>query len=150
LITSCWFALGARARAQLDEYLHRSLDFLGADLARHLARTVQTDSADRLRAVLRAAADLGADELHLVPTTADPVAISGINSRRSKKKSRKNIKSSCLTSSNRESRRSARMPNNQPPARATKQPKPPSNRSLSFSFRKSSTTTRFTQSSNRG
>jgi alkanesulfonate monooxygenase SsuD/methylene tetrahydromethanopterin reductase-like flavin-dependent oxidoreductase (luciferase family) len=71
LITSCWFALGARARAQLDEYLHRYLDFLGADLARHLARTVKTDSADRLRAVLRAAADLGADELHLVPTTAD-------------------------------------------------------------------------------
>lgn len=72
LITSCWFALGPGARAQLDDYLHRYLAFLGADLARHLARTVKTDSADKLRNVLRTVADLGADELHLVPTTADP------------------------------------------------------------------------------
>jgi alkanesulfonate monooxygenase SsuD/methylene tetrahydromethanopterin reductase-like flavin-dependent oxidoreductase (luciferase family) len=72
LVTSCWFALGPRARAQLDDYLHRYLGFLGDDLARHLAATVKTDSAEKLRDVLRRFADLGADEVHLVPTTADP------------------------------------------------------------------------------
>jgi hypothetical protein len=58
--------------------LHRYLEFLGADLARQLAATVKTDSADRLRAVLRAVAELGADELHLVPTTADPDEIARV------------------------------------------------------------------------
>lgn len=72
LVTSCWFALGARARAQLDDYLQRYLNFLGPAVARQLAPTVRTDSAERLRAVLRSLAELGADEVHLVPTTADP------------------------------------------------------------------------------
>jgi alkanesulfonate monooxygenase SsuD/methylene tetrahydromethanopterin reductase-like flavin-dependent oxidoreductase (luciferase family) len=72
LVTSCWFALGRRARAQLDAYLHRYLGFLGPEVARHLAPTVQTDSPERLRDVMRSLADLGTDELHLVPTTADP------------------------------------------------------------------------------
>ena len=40
--------------------------------ARRLAATVRTDSPQALRDVLRRTADLGADELHLVPTTADP------------------------------------------------------------------------------
>lgn len=70
--TSCWFALGPRGREQLDGYLQRYLNFLGADLARHMAKTVKTDSPHALREVLRRSADLGADELHLVPTTADP------------------------------------------------------------------------------
>lgn len=71
LVTSCWFALGPRARAQLDAYLERYLGFLGADVARHLAPTVKIDSPERLRTALRQLADLGTDEVHLVPTTAD-------------------------------------------------------------------------------
>lgn len=71
LVTSCWFALGDRPRQQLDEYLSRYLAFLGDDVARELAPTVTTTSAAALRNVIRTLADLGTDELILVPTTAD-------------------------------------------------------------------------------
>src|SRR5690606_1252671 len=53
LVTCCWFALGAAARAQLDTYLHRYLNFLGPDAARRLARTVTTDSPAALRRVVQ-------------------------------------------------------------------------------------------------
>ncbi|MEO8605816.1 MAG: LLM class flavin-dependent oxidoreductase [bacterium] len=72
LVGGCWFALGPSARAQLNEYLHRYLGFLGDDVARALARTVRTDSPAALRRVVQELADLGTDELLLVPTTADP------------------------------------------------------------------------------
>jgi hypothetical protein len=39
---------------------------------RKLAPTVATDSAAKLRDAARMVADLGCDELILVPTTADP------------------------------------------------------------------------------
>ncbi len=72
LVMSFWFALGPEARRQLDEYLHRYLDFLGADVARALAAGVRTTSAAALREAMRMLADLGTDEVLLVPTTADP------------------------------------------------------------------------------
>jgi alkanesulfonate monooxygenase SsuD/methylene tetrahydromethanopterin reductase-like flavin-dependent oxidoreductase (luciferase family) len=72
LVTSFWFALGPRAREQLDEYLQRYLNFMGAEAVRKLAPTVATDSAAKLRDAARMVADLGCDELILVPTTADP------------------------------------------------------------------------------
>ncbi|HSP98318.1 MAG TPA: LLM class flavin-dependent oxidoreductase, partial [Candidatus Dormibacteraeota bacterium] len=72
LVGSCWFALGRNPRAQLDEYLQRYLNFMGADVARQLAPTVRTDSPAALRRVVADLAALGTDELLLVPTTADP------------------------------------------------------------------------------
>jgi alkanesulfonate monooxygenase SsuD/methylene tetrahydromethanopterin reductase-like flavin-dependent oxidoreductase (luciferase family) len=72
LVTSCWFALGEQARQQLDEYLYRYLGFLGDDVARQMAPTVTTTSAKALREAVRMLADLGTDELLLVPTTSDP------------------------------------------------------------------------------
>lgn len=72
LVTSFWFALGPRARNQLDGYLHRYLDFMGEGAARKLAPTVTTTSPQALRDAARMVADLGCDELILVPTTADP------------------------------------------------------------------------------
>jgi len=72
LVTSFWYALGPNARDQLDEYLLRYLNFLGADDARKLAPTVTTTSADALRDAAKMAEDLGCDELLLVPTTSDP------------------------------------------------------------------------------
>ena len=72
LVGSCWFALGADARAQLDTYLHRYLNFMGPDVARALAPTVRTDSPAKLRQVVADLAALGTDELLLVPTTSDP------------------------------------------------------------------------------
>ena len=71
-MTSFWFALGPRARGQLDGYLHRYLEFMGEEAARKLAPTVTTTSPRALRDAARMVADLGADELILVPTTADP------------------------------------------------------------------------------
>jgi alkanesulfonate monooxygenase SsuD/methylene tetrahydromethanopterin reductase-like flavin-dependent oxidoreductase (luciferase family) len=72
LVTSFWFALGSRAREQLDEYLKRYLAFMGEDLAAALVPMVTTTSAAALRAATRMVEDLGADELILVPTTSDP------------------------------------------------------------------------------
>jgi alkanesulfonate monooxygenase SsuD/methylene tetrahydromethanopterin reductase-like flavin-dependent oxidoreductase (luciferase family) len=72
LVTSFWYALGERARQQLDTYLERYLGFLGADAARALAATVRTTSPAALRDAARQLADLGTDELILVPTTSDP------------------------------------------------------------------------------
>lgn len=72
LVGSCWFALGADARTQLDTYLQRYLNFMGPDLARQLAPSVRTDSPAALRRVIADLAALGTDELLLVPTTADP------------------------------------------------------------------------------
>jgi alkanesulfonate monooxygenase SsuD/methylene tetrahydromethanopterin reductase-like flavin-dependent oxidoreductase (luciferase family) len=71
LTTGFWFALGAAARTQLDAYLQRYLRFLGSDAAGALAPTVRTTSAGALRDALRMLADLGTDEVTLVPTTAD-------------------------------------------------------------------------------
>jgi len=71
LTTGFWYALGADARAQLDTYLQRYLRFLGADVTDALAPTVRTTSANALRDALRMLADLGTDEVTLVPTTAD-------------------------------------------------------------------------------
>jgi alkanesulfonate monooxygenase SsuD/methylene tetrahydromethanopterin reductase-like flavin-dependent oxidoreductase (luciferase family) len=72
LVTSFWFALGNRARQQLDEYLTRYLAFMGEELAAALLPMVTTTSASALRAATQMVADLGADELILVPTTSDP------------------------------------------------------------------------------
>jgi alkanesulfonate monooxygenase SsuD/methylene tetrahydromethanopterin reductase-like flavin-dependent oxidoreductase (luciferase family) len=71
LTTGFWYALGADARGQLDAYLERYLGFVGADVARAMAPTVRTTSASALRDALRMLADLGTDEVTLVPTTAD-------------------------------------------------------------------------------
>jgi alkanesulfonate monooxygenase SsuD/methylene tetrahydromethanopterin reductase-like flavin-dependent oxidoreductase (luciferase family) len=72
LTTSFWYALGPRARAQLDEYLDRYLAFMGADAARAVAPMVKTGAATAMRDALKMLADLGTDEVFLVPTTADP------------------------------------------------------------------------------
>jgi len=72
LVTGCWFALGEAARAQLDEYLHRYLNFLGTEVAALIAAEAKMTSTRALKDVIRKLSDLGADELLLVPTTSDP------------------------------------------------------------------------------
>lgn len=72
LVTSCWYALGDVARAQMDDYVARYLATFGPDLAAGMAPLCTTTSASTLRAVVRQIADTGADELLLVPTTSDP------------------------------------------------------------------------------
>ncbi len=72
LVTGFWFALGPRARAQMDAYLERYLAFLGPGVAESLAATVRTVTPQALKQAARVVQDLGADELLLVPTTSDP------------------------------------------------------------------------------
>lgn len=78
LVMSFWFALGNRAREQLDIYLERYLGFLGSEVAAALAPTVTTTSPAALRAALRMLADLATDEVILVPTTLDPDEVSRV------------------------------------------------------------------------
>lgn len=72
LVTSCWFALGAHARQQMDAYVTRYLGTFGTETAAAMASVCTTTSAAALRDVVRQVAETGADELILVPTTADP------------------------------------------------------------------------------
>jgi alkanesulfonate monooxygenase SsuD/methylene tetrahydromethanopterin reductase-like flavin-dependent oxidoreductase (luciferase family) len=72
LVTSCWFALGKNARAEMDVYVRRYLDFLGTDTAASIAPLCSVVSPDALRDTIRAIAATGADELILVPASADP------------------------------------------------------------------------------
>jgi alkanesulfonate monooxygenase SsuD/methylene tetrahydromethanopterin reductase-like flavin-dependent oxidoreductase (luciferase family) len=72
LVTSFWFALGPAARAQLDGYLGRYLRFLGEGVPEAVAPTCTAISPARLREAAREIADLGGDELILVPTALDP------------------------------------------------------------------------------
>lgn len=72
LVTGFWFALGPDAREQIDSYARRYLNFLGAPVANAIAPTLTATSPAALREAARRIADLGADELCLVPTTLDP------------------------------------------------------------------------------
>ncbi len=71
LVTGCWFALGPGARARMDEYLRRYLNFMG-EAAESMLPLVATTDAGALREAAARARDLGADELVLAPTTLDP------------------------------------------------------------------------------
>ncbi|MFT5441295.1 MAG: alkanesulfonate monooxygenase SsuD [Myxococcota bacterium] len=75
LVTSFWFALGSNARDQLDTYLNRYLNFFGPTVATKLAKSVRCDSAQELADMLKRVEDTGADEVSLVPTTADPAEL---------------------------------------------------------------------------
>ena len=75
LTTSFWFALGERdaAREQVHRHLRHYMNWLPADLVDALAPTTGfAGSADELVDVLGGFAAIGADEVHLIPTSADP------------------------------------------------------------------------------
>jgi hypothetical protein len=56
----------------MDTYLKRYLNFLGPGAAESLAPTVTITSAQALRDSAAMMRDLGADEVLLTPTSADP------------------------------------------------------------------------------
>ncbi len=67
-----WYALGPDARAQLDGYLERYLNFM-APVARDSVKQIcVVTSPEALKDALAEAEDAGADEILLVPTTANP------------------------------------------------------------------------------
>ena len=75
LTTSFWFALGEpeAAREQVHRHLRHYMNWLPVDLVDALAPgTGFAGSAEELVEVLHGFAAIGADEVHLIPTSADP------------------------------------------------------------------------------
>jgi len=74
LATSFWFALGDAdaARAQVHRHLRRYLNWIPAEIVDAMAPTTGwAGTQDDLRAVLARFADIGTDEIHLIPTSSD-------------------------------------------------------------------------------
>lgn len=74
LATSFWFALGDgdEARAQVHRHLRHYMNWIPAEYVDAMAPTTGwAGSEDELLGVLRAFADIGTDEVHLIPTSAD-------------------------------------------------------------------------------
>jgi alkanesulfonate monooxygenase SsuD/methylene tetrahydromethanopterin reductase-like flavin-dependent oxidoreductase (luciferase family) len=70
--TGFWYALGPNAREQLDAYLDRYLNFM-APIARESVKQICiATSPQALKDAVQQAKDSGADDVLLVPTTADP------------------------------------------------------------------------------
>ncbi len=79
LITGFWFALGDGAREQVAEHLGRYMNWLPA-AEREAAQKTAGYAGDTggLLDLLRRIEDLGADEVHLVPTSGDPDEVSRV------------------------------------------------------------------------
>jgi alkanesulfonate monooxygenase SsuD/methylene tetrahydromethanopterin reductase-like flavin-dependent oxidoreductase (luciferase family) len=74
LATSFWFALGDRdeARKQVHRHLRRYMNWIPAEYVDAMApATGFAGNEDELLAVLRTFDDIGTDEVHLIPTSAD-------------------------------------------------------------------------------
>jgi alkanesulfonate monooxygenase SsuD/methylene tetrahydromethanopterin reductase-like flavin-dependent oxidoreductase (luciferase family) len=75
LATSFWFAIGddaQRARAQLHRHLLRYMNWIPAKVVDAMAPTTGWAGNDaELLAVLHKFADIGTDEIHLIPTSSD-------------------------------------------------------------------------------
>lgn len=74
LATSFWFALGDHdhARAQIHRHLRRYLNWIPPEHVDAMAPTTGwAGSEDELAVVLRRFADIGTDEIYLIPTSSD-------------------------------------------------------------------------------
>ena len=72
LTTSFWFAVGDEPRAQMRRHLFHYMNWLPRDFVDAFADTAGfAGTATELKDVLRRIEDLGADEVQLVPTSAD-------------------------------------------------------------------------------
>lgn len=74
LATSFWFAMGPQdsARAQVHTHLRRYMNWIPVDFVDAIAPTTGwAGTEDDLADVLRRFADIGTDEVHLIPTSSD-------------------------------------------------------------------------------
>jgi hypothetical protein len=74
LATSFWFAVGPveGARAQMHTHLRRYMNWIPAEFVDAMAPTTGwAGTEDDLADVLRRFADIGTDEIHLIPTSSD-------------------------------------------------------------------------------
>ena len=74
-VTSFWYALGPDADERLEAYARRYLAVFGEAPAAALASLCAAAGEEGLRESLEALRAAGADEVLLVPTTADPVEL---------------------------------------------------------------------------
>jgi len=78
LTTSFWFALGdpETARAQVHRHLRHYMNWIPSEYVDALAATAGfAGTDDELRDTLQRVADLGADEVQLIPTSSDPAQV---------------------------------------------------------------------------
>jgi len=68
---SLWYALGDDAESRLHDYGYSYMKIFGEELAGVMAGMLGTNSAASLKQSVGILADLGCDELFLVPSTAD-------------------------------------------------------------------------------
>ncbi len=82
LTTSFWYAVHddvAQARAQVDAHLRHYFTWLPADLVEAMLPGTGFAGTDvQLRALLDRFAATGADEVHLIPTSADPAQVARV------------------------------------------------------------------------
>ncbi|KWX66552.1 LLM class flavin-dependent oxidoreductase [Mycobacterium sp. NAZ190054] len=74
LATSFWFAIGAgdAPRAQVHRHLLRYMNWIPAEFVDAMAPTTGfAGTVDQLRDVLAGFAEIGTDEVHLIPTSSD-------------------------------------------------------------------------------
>ena len=72
LVTSFWFGLGDNGREIVEKHLTRYLGWMGDDIAESLAKTAGIAGNEKsLKDLLVKIKDLGADDVLLVPTSAD-------------------------------------------------------------------------------
>ncbi|CAA0121847.1 putative protein [Mycolicibacterium vanbaalenii] len=74
LATSFWFAIGDgdEPRAQVHRHLQRYMNWIPAEIVDAMAPTTGwAGTAEQLHAVLKRFADIGTDEVHLIPTSSD-------------------------------------------------------------------------------
>jgi alkanesulfonate monooxygenase SsuD/methylene tetrahydromethanopterin reductase-like flavin-dependent oxidoreductase (luciferase family) len=67
-----WYSLGDNAAASLQDYVFDYLKIFGEDEARKIARGMKMYDPVAVREGIAAIAELGCDEIQLVPATADP------------------------------------------------------------------------------
>ena len=75
LSTSIWYALGADAETRLRQYAYDYLKIFGEEAGQYGAQGVACFTPDALRQAVDNVRAAGADELFLVPTTADPAEL---------------------------------------------------------------------------
>ena len=75
LSTSIWYGLGPDAEDRLRRYAYDYLKVFGEEAGRFGADSVACFTPDALRRAVDGIAAAGADELFLVPTTADPAEL---------------------------------------------------------------------------
>jgi alkanesulfonate monooxygenase SsuD/methylene tetrahydromethanopterin reductase-like flavin-dependent oxidoreductase (luciferase family) len=75
LSTSIWYALGEGAEDRLRRYAYDYLKIFGEEAGQYGAQSVACFTPDALRRAVDGVRAAGADEIFLVPTTADPTEL---------------------------------------------------------------------------